>query len=139
MFGKIAYGRPQAEQQVRAALSQVLQDFDLIEATVDIGLDFQVGVGGSRLSSVQRQKLALARAIVKKPDLLILNNPFGAFDEALRSTLLESILRSQGERGVLAVMDQLALPERFDRVFVATDGRIVESDEFKTPTANAAD
>ena len=139
LFGKIAYGRPQAEQQVRAALSQVLRDFDLIQATVDIGLEFQVGVGGSRLSTVQRQKLAIARAMLKRPDLLILNNPFGSFDEALRRTLLGQILDAQKGHGVLAVMDQLTLPERFDRVFVAKDGRLTESDDSKPAAAKAAE
>lgn len=139
LFGKVSYGRPQAEQQVRAALSKVLQDFDLIQATVDIGLEFQVGVGGSRLSTVQRQKLAIARALVKRPDLLILNNPFGAFDEGLRGILLGNILEAQEGRGVLAVTDQLALPERFDHVFVAKGGRLAESDDFKPKTAEAAE
>lgn len=139
LFGKIAYGRPQAEQQVRAALSQVLHDFDLIQATVEIGLQFQVGVGGSRLSTVQRQKLAIARALLKKPDLLILNNPFGAFDEGLRATLLERIMESQNGRGVVAVMDQLSLPERFDHVFLAENGRLAERDDTTSPAAKAAE
>lgn len=139
LFGKIAYGRPQAEQQVRAALSQVLHDFDLIQATVDIGLQFQVGVGGSRLSTVQRQKLAIARALLKRPDLLILNNPFGPFDEGLRVALLEKIMECQNGRGVVAVMDQLSLPERFDHVFVAKDGRLTEPDDATSPAAKAAE
>ena len=139
LFGKIAYGRPQAEHQVRAALGQVLQDFDLVQATVDIELEFQVGVGGSRLSSVQRQKLAIARAMLKRPDLLILNNPFGSFDEGLRLALLDKVLEAQKGHGVLAVMDQLTLPERFDRVFVAKDGRLAETSDFKPAAAEAAE
>ncbi len=139
LFGKIAYGRPQAEQQVRAALSQVLQDFDLIQATIDVGLEFQVGVGGTRLSTVQRQKLAIARAMLKQPDLLILNNPFGSFDESLRLAVLERALNAQKGRGVVAIMDQLTLPERFDRVFVAKDGRLAETEDFKPSAAEAAE
>lgn len=139
LFGKIAYGRPQAEQQVRAALGQVLRDFGLIQATIDIGLEFQVGVAGARLSTVQRQKLAIARAMLKQPDLLILNNPFGSFDESLRLAVLEGVMEAQKGRGVLAVMDQLTLPERFDRVFVAKDGRLSEINDFKPSSAEAAE
>lgn len=139
LFGKIAYGLPQAEQQVRAALGQVLRDFHLIKATVDIGLNFQVGVGGSRLSTVQRQKLAIARAMLKRPDLLILNNPFSPFDEGLRKSMLKRILEAQHDHGVVVVLDQLALPERFDRVFVARDGHLAESDDFNPTAAKAAE
>ncbi len=139
LFGKIAYGRPQAEQQVRSVLGQVLRDFNLIRATVDIGLNFQVGVGGSRLSTVQRQKLAIARAILKRPDLLILNNPFSPFDEGLRKSMLEKILEAQKDQGVVVVLDQLALPDRFDRVFVAKDGHLAELDEFNPTAVQAAE
>jgi len=134
LFGKIAYRRPQAENQVRAIVSETLRELDLIEAVIDIGLDFSVGVGGGRLSSVQRQKLAIARALVKKPDLLILNNPFGTFDEALRLSLIDQILRAQEGRGVAAVVDRSAATDRFDRIFIAQEGRIVPADDLPSTT-----
>ena len=61
LFGKIAYGRPQAEQQVRVALSQVLQDFGLIEATVDIGREidpqhYQAVAAAIRFAEAMRAK-----------------------------------------------------------------------------------
>jgi putative ABC transport system ATP-binding protein len=138
LFGKIAYGRPQAEAQVRAAMGQILVEFDLVEATLDIGLDFQVGVGGSRLSAVQRQKLAIARAMLKHADLLILNNPFAPFDEALRRAIMDNILTGRQGRGLVAVMDHPILPERFDRVFVAEHGRVEETIQAGSTVADAA-
>jgi putative ABC transport system ATP-binding protein len=139
LFGKIAYGRPQSEVQVRAALSQVLQDLDLIQAVVDIGLSYEVGVAGSRLSGVQRQKLAIARAIIKQPDMLILNNPFGSFDEALRQALIDRILRAYKGRSIVAVLDQIANPDQFDCIFQATDSRITEVNTREQATPKAAE
>ena len=48
-------------------------------------------------------------------------------------------MEAQKGRGVLAVMDQLTLPERFDRVFVAKDGRLSEINDFKPSYAEAAE
>jgi putative ABC transport system ATP-binding protein len=117
----------------------VLQDLDLIQAVVDIGLSYEVGVAGSRLSGVQRQKLAIARAIIKQPDMLILNNPFGSFDEALRQALIDRILRAYKGRSIVAVLDQIANPDQFDCIFQATDSRITEVNTREQATPKAAE
>ena len=53
--------------------------------------------------------------------------------------MLDKVLEAQKGHGVLAVMDQLTLPERFDRVFVAKDGRLAETSDFKPAAAEAAE
>src|SRR3546814_17718942 len=66
-------GQAGAEQVIGDALAEVLDDLRLRETVIEVGLDFNVGIGGSRLNAVQRQKLALARALLKRPDLLVAN------------------------------------------------------------------
>ena len=72
LFGKIAYGQPQATERIGELITQVLNELDLHERVVEVGLQARTGVGGGRLSLAQRQKLALARAILKRPEILLL-------------------------------------------------------------------
>ena len=58
----------------------------------DIGLDYNVGVGGRRLTAAQRQKLHVARALLKRPDIYILNKPVSALDNSAQETLARAVL-----------------------------------------------
>src|SRR3546814_18703700 len=64
----------------------------------EVGLDFNVGIGGARLSSVQRQKLALARALLKRPDLLVVNEAVSVLDGSGQTRLVERILDRSEEQ-----------------------------------------
>ena len=139
LFGKIAYGQSQAATQVRALVSDVLDELELRDAVLNIGLEYKVGVAGSRLSAVQRQKVGFARALVKKPDFLVIDQAFSVFDETMRGPLFESILAAQPDRGVIAILDHNDLAQKMDRVITIDDGR-VESDTFgKTKEPQAAE
>ena len=59
---------------------------------VEVGLDFQVGIGGSRLSTAQRQKLAVARAVLKRPDVFILSEATSALDGATQTKVVANLL-----------------------------------------------
>src|SRR6267154_2271510 len=73
LFGKIAYGEADAVARVPQVLRDVLEALSLRSAVMDVGLDYHVGTAGSRLSLAQRQRAAIARALLKRRDLLILN------------------------------------------------------------------
>src|SRR5262249_11369733 len=80
LFGRIVYGQAQGPERISALISEVLEGLGLRTTVVEVGLDYNVGVGGKRLSTVQRQKVGLARALVKRPDLLVLNEATSVFD-----------------------------------------------------------
>ena len=80
LFGKIAYGEADAPVRVPALLAEVIDALALRQTVIDVGLDYNVGTGGSRLSWPQRQKTAIARAVLKRPDLMILNEATSALD-----------------------------------------------------------
>ena len=80
LFGKLAYGQARAAQRVGKLIVEILDELELRRAVLEVGLEFSVGVGGARLSQGQRQKLAIARALLKRPDLLILNDATAIFD-----------------------------------------------------------
>src|SRR5213075_1045626 len=84
LFGKVAYGQAKASARVGQLIAEVLEELGLRPVVMEVGLEYSVGVGGGRLTGAQRQKLAIARNLVKRPDLLIVNDATGALDSARR-------------------------------------------------------
>ena len=130
LFGRIAYGQAKAEDIVGRAMTEVLDALGLRNTVVEAGLDFQVGVAGKRLSAAQRQKLGLARVLLKRPDILIVNEGLAVLDPATQERVLERVLERRKGCGVLWVLQRPHACDRFDRVLVMQDGRIVEQGSF---------
>jgi len=130
LFGKIAYGQAQAQDRVGALMREVMAELGIIETVSEVGLEFEVGIGGSRLTGAQRQKLALARAVVKKPDVLILTEATASLDTSSQARILDGLLSDFEGRSVIWGVHRPAMAERFDHVLVMKGGRIVESGSF---------
>jgi putative ABC transport system ATP-binding protein len=81
-------GQAQAAERVLKVINDVLGVLGLRRDVVEVGLDFPVGIGGKRLSAAQRQKLDLARALVKRPDLLLLNQSTSLLDSAAQAKVM---------------------------------------------------
>ena len=130
LFGRLAYGQAGAEDTVGAAMTEVLNELGLRETVIKVGLDYEVGIGGKRLSSTQRQKLGLARALLKEPDLLIINEATAVMDGATQSRVMQAILDSRQARCVVWTLNRAAGARRFDRILVMRNGRLVEQGSF---------
>ena len=128
LFGKIAYGQAQGGERVGALIGEVIEALGQRGAVMDVGLDYQVGIGGSRLSPVQRQKLGLARAVLKRPDLLILAESLSAFDGATTARLLANLRRDFAGRGLVVTLDTAQAAKGFDTIIEMHDGRVVRQD-----------
>jgi len=126
LFGKIRHGRAQAHQEVNQIINEVIEKLELWPILIELGLDSQVGVGGGRLSAVQRQKLSLARALIKKPELLVLNDPLSALDPASQDEITDGVLDSYRERALIWVVNRAELAKRFDNVIVMDSGKVIE-------------
>src|SRR3546814_7659189 len=96
----------------------------------EVGLDFNVGIGGARLSSVQRQKLALARALLKRPDLLVVNEALSVLDGNGQTRLVERILDLRRGQGVICTLQRPEMAVLFDSILVMRDGRLVEQGSY---------
>ena len=102
-----------------------MDELGLRDRMIEVGLDSPAGIGGSRLSLAQRQKLALARAILKRPDLLIVDEAIGPLDPAEQQAVLDGVLSAFDGRGVLWVLQQSDWAAgRFDEVLVMQSGRV---------------
>ncbi|MCZ4281144.1 ATP-binding cassette domain-containing protein [Kiloniella laminariae] len=127
LFGRLAYGRAEAAETIGRVITELLDELGLRSDVIEVGLDYNVGVGGKRLSGVQRQKLAMARSLIKNPDLLILNEAAAVLDSQSQNKLIPAIIQSQGDRGLVWTLQRAELAVHFDQVFVMQNGRIVES------------
>jgi len=130
LFGRLAFGQAKAEETVVRVVGEVLEDLGLRHTVLKVGLDFEVGVGGKRLTKTQRQKLAVARALLKQADVLILNEATGAMDGATQSILCDRILEQRKDRGVIWMLQRAIFAKKFDQVLVMRNGRIVEQGSF---------
>lgn len=130
LFGKVAYGQAQAPERVGALIREVIDELELRHLVSEVGLNFHVGIAGSRLSGSLRQKVALARAVLKRPDLLILFEATASLDAASQSKVMENVLTEFEGRGLIWSVHRTEMAEKFDSVLVMRQGRVIEQGTF---------
>ena len=133
IFNNIALGDPGiSEADVTDAL-QVAGGNAFVQSLPD-GLQTEVGEKGAKLSGGQRQRIALARALVTKPELLILDEVTSALDPQSERDIVENIRALQGTTTIVAITHRPALLDVADIVYELSSGS-VRTD--KTPQATA--
>jgi putative ABC transport system ATP-binding protein len=130
LFGKLATGQAQASTRIGAMLHEVLEELQLRPQVISIGLSYQVGVGGARLSSSDRQKVAIARALLKRPAVLILDQAAAVLDGGSQNRIVDRILECRRGRSVFWALQRNDLAERFSHVLVMERGRLVEQGRY---------
>ena len=96
---------------------------------IEVGLNFQVGSAGGRLSASQRQKLCIARAIIKHPDIIVLNQATSSLDLSTQVRLMKNILEEFSDRAVIWSLDHADKTLDFDCVMILKSGRVAEQGE----------
>jgi putative ABC transport system ATP-binding protein len=126
LFGRLVYGQAQGEQRIGTLLSDVLSELGLHNSVIEVGLEYNVGVGGKRLTATQRQKLGIARALIKRPQLLVVNEAVAAFDGRTQDRIRDNILAKakKDNRGVVWIANRPAQAEPFEQIVVMQGGRI---------------
>ena len=89
------------------------------------GLDTVVGDRGSRVSGGERQRIALARALVRRPELLVLDEPTSALDAESERQVLDALARLRGRVTMVIVTHRPAVLFAADQVIALQAGRIV--------------
>ena len=126
LFGRLVYGQAQAAQRIHRLVFDVVSELGLKAEVLAVGLEHGVGTGGRRLTQAQRQKLALVRALVRRPRILILNNALAPLEAAVQTRILKSLRREMKDRCLILIADNAALCSVMDRVAVMRDGRVIE-------------
>ena len=130
LFGKIVTGQAEGAARIGRLIREIVDELDLRPLVVKIGLDYQVGTGGARLLAADRQKIAIGRAILKRPVVLILDQAAAVLDPTSQNRLLASVLESRKQGGVYWVLNRVDLAERFGYVLMMEKGRLVERGKF---------
>lgn len=116
---------PPTPEALRQALAMV--ELTAFVESLPQGLDTPIGDRGVQLSGGQRQRLAFARAILRDPDVLILDEATSAVDSVAERKIEESIERWAEGRTVIVIAHRLSTIRKADRILVMKDGRISET------------
>jgi putative ABC transport system ATP-binding protein len=140
LFGRISHKASDGSERVRSIVRKLMNSLGLYDSVLAIGMDFNVGAGGRRLTSVQRQKLNLARALVRRSPHYVFNRPLPSLDGRVQDQILRNVLELVHKDGrsptVIWVLSNTALSGLFDRVIVFDKGRLVEEGTHETLLEN---
>lgn len=121
----IAYGKPHATQE---EIEWAAEMADIHEQIVEFpdGYDSVLGEKGINLSGGQKQRVSIARAILRKPDILILDDAFSALDTQTEDRILNNLQEFFPGRTVILVSHRVSTIQDSDFIVVLDDGRIIE-------------
>lgn len=132
LFGRVRADSPGAEDEINHRIMQALIMQGALEPVAAMGLEFQVGSMGDRLSGGQRQKIALARTFLKNPPILILDEATAALDNKSQGRVQNIITSNlKGKSTVLAVIHRLDMLPYYDKVVVLKAGKVVEQGPYE--------
>jgi ABC-type multidrug transport system fused ATPase/permease subunit len=121
----ITYGVGDADQEAVEEAARIAQAHEFI-IELPGAYDAEVGPRGTRLSGGQRQRIALARAILCKPDILILDEATNAVDGVTETAIQGAIERFSSETTLVLVAHRLSTLKRAQHVVVMKGGRVVQ-------------
>lgn len=121
----VAYGCSDTGQDAVVAAARLAGAHGFIESLPD-GYRTRVGDRGLRLSGGQRQRIGLARALVRDPDVLLLDEATNALDGPSQTAIQEALERLPSGRTTIVIAHRLSTIRHADHVVVLSDGRVVE-------------
>jgi ATP-binding cassette, subfamily B, bacterial len=121
----IAYGRPGADDAAIERSARLARIGDLI-ASLPAGYDTVIGESGIALSEGEKQRITIARALLRAAPILILDEPTSALDVATEALVMAAIERLMEGRTTFIIAHRLSTVQRCDRIVVLQEGSIVE-------------
>jgi ATP-binding cassette subfamily B protein len=122
----LRYARPEATHDEIEQAARAANIHDFIASLPD-GYDTVVGERGYRLSGGEKQRIAIARVILKDPRILILDEATSHLDSRSEALIQEALVRLMKERTSLVIAHRLSTVKAADRILVIDDGRLVEA------------
>ncbi|TLQ46034.1 ABC transporter ATP-binding protein [Streptomyces marianii] len=120
----LRYGNPEATDEELWRALEVAQAADFVRG-LDGGLDAPVAQGGTNVSGGQRQRLAIARTLVQRPEIYLFDDSFSALDYATDAALRGALALETAESTVVIVAQRVSTIRDADRIVVLDEGRVV--------------
>jgi ATP-binding cassette subfamily B multidrug efflux pump len=120
----LRYGNPDATDEELWHALEVAQAKEFVTA-LEGGLDAPIAQGGTNVSGGQRQRLAIARTLVQRPEIYLFDDSFSALDYATDAALRAALARETAEATVVIVAQRVATIREADRILVLDEGRVV--------------
>lgn len=124
--GNLRYGKPDATDEELWHALEVAQAKDFVEQLAE-GLNAPISQGGSNVSGGQRQRLAIARALVRRPQVYLFDDSFSALDYATDARLRQALAQETADAAVLIVAQRVSTIRDADRIVVLDEGAVVGS------------
>ncbi|MFY4717870.1 ABC transporter ATP-binding protein [Streptomyces sp. LaBMicrA B280] len=122
----LRYGNPDATDEELWHALEVAQAKEFV-TELEAGLDAPIAQGGTNVSGGQRQRLAIARTLVQRPEIYLFDDSFSALDYATDAALRAALSRETAEATVVIVAQRVATIRDADRIIVLDEGRVVGS------------
>ncbi|MFI9745884.1 ABC transporter ATP-binding protein [Streptomyces sp. NPDC052494] len=120
----LRYGKPDATEEELWHALEVAQAADFVRK-LENGLNAPIAQGGTNVSGGQRQRLAIARTLVQKPEIYLFDDSFSALDYETDALLREALRRETADSTVVIVAQRVATIRDADRIVVLDEGRVV--------------
>jgi ATP-binding cassette, subfamily B, multidrug efflux pump len=120
----LQYGKPDATEEEMWHALKVAQAEDFVREMPE-GLDAPIAQGGTNVSGGQRQRLSIARALVKQPDVYVFDDSFSALDVATDARLRTALSAETKRCATLIVAQRVSTIRNADEIIVLDDGKIV--------------
>jgi len=120
----LRYGNPDATDEELWHALEVAQAKEFVTA-LEGGLDAPIAQGGTNVSGGQRQRLAIARTLVQRPEIYLFDDSFSALDYATDAALRAALARETAEATVVIVAQRVSTIRDADRILVLDEGRVV--------------
>ncbi|MFF2525938.1 ABC transporter ATP-binding protein [Streptomyces liangshanensis] len=122
----LRYGKPDATDEELWHALEVAQAKEFVSA-LEGGLNAAIAQGGTNVSGGQRQRLAIARTLVQRPEIYLFDDSFSALDYATDAALRRALARETAEATVVIVAQRVSTIRDADRIIVLDEGRVVGS------------
>ena len=133
IMGDVTQQRANAEEKIHQLIRGVLSELDMFREILLLSRDVEVGIGGQRLPAAARQSVVLARSLMKRPDIVLVNDALNAHDREARDRILHNILEVLPDATFVWIDSEMPNAQDFDEVLVLRNGRIdkriVEAEE----------
>lgn len=126
LFGKAASNIAGGAAQIGRMVAAVVDELSLREDIICAGLEYEIGTSGARFTAVQRQKIAVARCLVKRPEILIMNDCLSALDLPTQDRVLSNIKNEMEGRSLILFESNENRRREFATILHMDQGRFIK-------------